>query len=444
MDWLGNFCSNKINFFEFGSRWLLSNQLSQESILYDTIRIVSGLTIEINAGRISITNFNNKIVENKFSEEDFTSKLKKFLLAANHSGYETSLSLSGGFDSRVILALILYFKIDGLSVHTFGDEKHPDSIIAKQICHRLNIKHYQFSNLKNDLNYDEDELKNFVGQTLLGHPISAIKQLSLYKNIEKDNLITIDGGFGEIWRREFLNRILIKGRIALKTRNLESIYKYLVQFKADIFSDTIINQMKLGCLEQIKNIFNTEEKYKTEEDRLDSIAINTRLVNYYGHEQARLDNIVSSFMPFAQFDLIKNLHELSLEARKNGRLFKRIIRETNPGLEEFRLVKGQVTLRYGLPTIIARIYSKLLKKIGKEYEDKNQHQFILNLQPKVFDIINSRAFRECEYYNHKKVISLAHRFYQGDISVTTQLDWWLTFEIFRQNLENNYKFHVFG
>ncbi len=65
----------------------------------------------------------------------------------------------------------------------------------------------------------------------------------------------IDGGFGEIWRREFANRLLLLGRKALLEKDFKRIYSILKHNKADIFSEEVLKEMEKGTIEQIEKLF---------------------------------------------------------------------------------------------------------------------------------------------------------------------------------------------
>lgn len=436
LDWISCITGNTIDFHEFGSRWLLINQLSSSSILKNTVRVVRGMKAVISGNELDLSNnTSDESVYTDFNTGDFYTTMKALLLAPAESGMGTSLSLSGGFDSRVMLSLLQETEIPDLVLHTFGDPSHPDSVVAKRIAALYNLRHMQFT-MPDEQHYGVDDLLDFAGQSLMGHPVSALRQLDNYRSLQEYAGVVVDGGFGEIWRREFLNRLLFQGKSLLKSRDPEAVLPYLRYPKADIFIPEINAMMEEGCLKNIEMLFNQRDNYKSDEDFIDSIARSYRLMNYYGQEQARVDNYITSYMPFAQHVLLKNLLTIPLSERKNGKMLKKFIARSANELTKIPLVKGNAAIPYGYPTLINRIYTKIKSRFNSSKNGNSNATFLQNHVHLIEEVIHSRSFRECAYYDNDSIVLLFERFNSGDYSAAAQLDWWLTFELFRRSADN--------
>lgn len=444
-DWLAKIIKAEIDFREFGSRWLLVNQLSTNSILKSIIRVSSGSHLKIDLKTISynifpknfLANYDKQINQNPSSTNVISQQLNELIFAASQSQNIISLSLSGGMDSRVLLSFLLKNKKADVqwNTHTFGNANHPDAIITKRIIDSLKIKHVQ---LEKDFPSPENfikELNDYTGQTIINNASTALLQLSNYELLEGDGkTIVIDGGFGEIWRREFFNKLLFSGRNALISKRYDEILRYLTLFRADIFNEDTKKDMHKGCIEQLSNIFDELPPINNIgiENWADLFAIKTRLPNYYGPEQARIDNIVCSYMPYIQRPILKYLLSVPTSARKNARLFRELISNNYKPLSNFALAKGNIIHPYSLTMLQSRLWKKVTQKIGKQYSNKSSHLLLQNMKEYIYDSVNSRDVKETAYYDYKKIKNLVEKYYNGDLTYESQLDWWLSFETFRK------------
>jgi len=440
VDWIVKITKAKLNFKEFGSRWLLFNQISSKSIFENIERITTGTKVIINRLNEEVTaskfNWQPTFTKIDYSLLDFSKTLQELISFPLINQQKFSLSLSGGMDSRVILSYLLNSKYKDWYTHTFGDEKHPDSLVAKKITSNLGVTHEEIN-----MSFPEDgsiikEIGDYVSGTLVNNAASGFLQLRNYNGLVGRNEIIIDGGFGEIWRREFFNRLLVTGRKALLNNNAKEIIPYLSIHRANIFNEDVKLEMQRGCEEQINNIFSELPNINEIgiENWVDLFAIKTRLVNYYSHEQTRLDSLVMCYMPFAQQFLLNNILNITMEQRKNGKMFRKLIRNNYGSLLKFPLAKGQLSHPFWLNTIQSRIWNIAYRKLKlKKYRDNSSEKLINSLKIFINDRINSRSTKEAGVYNYHKLKNLAQSLHAGNATVinTHELDWWLAFELFR-------------
>lgn len=296
IDWIKYFIKPEIDLREFGSRWLLQNQISQNSFVKNVKRLICA-DATIKKGELRIEkNIWKPDFDTTVNGEIFNKILKSLLSVKNK---KISLSLSGGLDSRVLLSFLSNKNFDLWETHTFGDPNHPDSKVASDLLISLNKN--------NEIITDElpskDKLieiaRTYSVQSAVTNPVSSIINLRFYDRLANKNRIIIDGGFGEIWRRAFANRLLIIRKKALLRKDSKKTSDFLIYKRADIFSDEVLVEMKNGIKNQL-NILFTELPDPSQigpEKWVDLFSIKTRLINYYAPEQARLDQYVTSFMP---------------------------------------------------------------------------------------------------------------------------------------------------
>lgn len=210
--------------------------------------------------------------------------------------------------------------------------------------------------------------------------------------------------------------------------------------RADIFNNETSEVMAHGIEAQLNELFTKLPSIRKDNigNWLDVFAIKTRLTNYYLHEQARLDNYLTSVMPFLQPSIMMDLFNMPTSLRQNGKLFRIIIKSNSPELEKYALAKGLSTHPYFLNSLQSRIWGIARKKLGLvSYQNKNSDILLKNFKEYVFDAVNSREVKETSYYDYTKVKNIVDRYYNGDLSYSSELDWWLSFELFRQSISHN-------
>lgn len=438
--WLSRLFNLEIDFSEFGSRWLLFNQISDKSIFKGIHRIVAGKRARISLNQnLSVeykdNNWLPSNIEKQFEIEEFSSKLSSLINLKLPKENRLSLSFSGGMDSRVILSYLLKNENISYDTHTFGNSEHPDSKIASEIAANLGLQHEQFNIGLPSIEKCIKNISEYTSQTLVNNAASAFLQLQNYSFLKGRRVVLIDGGFGEIWRREFFYKLFLRGKDALLEKNAKKIIPFLMLQRADVFSSDTMEEMMKGIEIQVNELFaklpEIEKKFLG--NWLDIFAIKTRLTNYYSHEQSRLDNYLTSVMPFIQLSILQDLFNMPINLRQNGKLFRKIIKINAPILEKFSLAKGQSTHPYFLNSLQSRLWIIARKKLKLNvYQENNTRILLQNLKEFVYDTVNSKEVKETSYYVHAKIKNIVELYYNGDTTYSNALDWWLSFELFRQ------------
>lgn len=91
-------------------------------------------------------------------------------------------------------------------------------------------------------------------------------------------------------------------------------------------------------------------------------------------------------------------------------------------------------------TLQPRVWNFIRKKIvTKTDSDIHRKTFFKKISPFILDIVNSQSVRQCNFYNHKKIFTLTGNLQKENYeeSVVNELDWWLSFELFRQQSEQS-------
>ncbi|MDO8550076.1 MAG: asparagine synthase-related protein, partial [Ignavibacteria bacterium] len=442
LDWLSKL--NKkitIDWEEVGACWFLLNQISQKSILKNVERMSQRGKALINLNPLSYQIKNQpwhpNLIPSLSEDKDFISILRDFTLCGLNNDKKISLALSGGLDSRILLALLISSKSKNWFLHSINFPDHPDTKAAKVIAKELNVEHFFWEPLIPPADKIISLLTEYVGETILTTPASKFLLLQFYSTLYNQNKIVIDGGYGEIARRRYLNSLLFKGRNAIYNSKYGKIISLLKYSRSNIFKDDYVQLMQVRMQKQMDEIFHTMPMVKSfgVENWLDLFAIRTRLV-HFSVEQSRSDSQLVNFMPFVQPSFLKKLFETKVKDRNNSKLFYKIIKNFSPSLSQIPLVKGGTTYPFGLGSIPSSILIKLKNKLGFYYKDNLVIQFLETLSEYIQDTANSGDVTSCEYYDQKKVKDLVEGFYRKkNLALANEIDWWLTFEIWRRIIE---------
>lgn len=437
LDFILKLRSFEIDFNEFGSRWRLINQLSNKSIVKNIHRLNCGAKAIISQNQLEI--IENNWLPSKgetISVNDFNDKLKNLTLLGTCNNSKISLSLSGGMDSRVILSLLLNSNYENWDCHTFRTEDKMDINIAEKILRDFNIQHKLFSDNIDRQNNIVPELFDYIGSAYLTDSGFTSRKLMHYKSLPQNEII-IDGGFGEIWRGEFLTRLYHFGKKDLENKNYENISKYLINHRANIFSEECNSLMERGIVDQIEKLVANLPSINEIGlgNWLDLFSLKTRLVNYYAPEQARIDNFVTAYMPFVQFIIVKDLLNLPIEKRKNNRLFKSIIKLNYSKLSKYRLAKGNISYPFYFTPLMKRASSLIHSKISNNKEWGELDSFLFKMKEFTMDSLLSNSTKEYSPYDYGRIYKKVTSYYNGEKENKQFVNWFLTFEIFRQILD---------
>lgn len=419
-----------------GSRWLLYNQLSNRSVFRDYTRVCSGQEFVFGkeTSKFHVTEGTGSLKQEPAnspdSEEKFTGAIKYFFTLQMETGRPLELSLSGGLDSRVLLSLLLSSDIP-FSAHSFGYPDDPDVAMARKLCEKTGVN---FTNYTPDEMTLESAIRDVQLQarySLLNHPATSSNNLGYYKKVaENGSPVIIDGGFGELWRRQFFYKLSVMGKEAILKRDWPAIIPYLRHHKADIFRSEVLAEMERGVIHELEEVFSSlpdPEKIGVE-NWIDAFALKTRLSNYYAPEQTMIDSVATSFMPYIQNNVLDILFSTPLELRKNSTMLKRIIRKNAPILASIPLVKGSTTVPFSLGSLGSRIWSKFSSLTGKRATAGNDHetQKLFLLKEFVCDLAGSGKVRNSGWLDDAKVAELL-KFYDGDTSKKNELAWLISF-----------------
>ncbi|MDZ7764680.1 MAG: hypothetical protein U5K00_09665 [Melioribacteraceae bacterium] len=149
-------------------------------------RLKPGSTLVVDREhRVNVTNSKLTLIDGGVAE--IKQQLKKFTLL-RYPGKNTSLGLSGGLDSRTLLAINYFNETESFFTHTFGSENLSDVIIAKQIAETFKLKHMQYYSKSISVDSTLNLIKTYLPFTGLTVPISDLIHIDFHRKIYEAGL----------------------------------------------------------------------------------------------------------------------------------------------------------------------------------------------------------------------------------------------------------------
>lgn len=431
LDWLFPFVPDlKIDFINMSAYWLLIDPIT-DGVSVNRIKKLppnSLLTIKDNQTKLNSSVWIPDLVDTPQPLE----QLSKYTLFPLDNGKSLSLGLSGGLDSRTLLAILTKHQMP-FSVYTFGHKNLFDYNIAKKIATDLKLDFTLYNTATDFSNRDIDQIESFIHETQGIINLINYRDFSHFNEIESN--IMIDGGKGEYFRRGLARKLEIKGPKMFANKELDNIGNFLSLPKADIFNQTINKTMKTSINNHIEKMINempslNEYAWGT---WIDLYNIRYRTPNGGAPSQARLDNQITNYMPFIQIPVLDHVLSTSVNKRTDGKLCKKIIKTNNKKLLKYDLARYGTTIPFTINRYSEFLLTRINLKKGKK--ELNIHSDIFDfLKEYILDRIISQDFKESPIYNQKKIISKVDEYYNKGLKDINYLSWWLTFDIWNRKI----------
>lgn len=433
LDWIARrIGSVAINLASFGAHWLLVNQMTSDGLLGGVRRLGAGGSWTMSTGTSAITE--RPWLPDWSNAEDAVARLESAVLP-DGLGRSVSLGLSGGLDSRVLLALLMSRQSHSIATHVFGEAGDPDVTVSQLIARRESFEQIHFHDALPDVAACVEMLRDYVGWSCAIEPASAVTTLRYYHDLESRGFAVLDGGLGEIARRSYLKRLLFRGRTAIRNRDAEGMFPFVHITRADVFNDDALRTMKRGAIEQLSRMLAqmplTAEC--SESNFVDLMAVRTRFPFFAGLEQARTDASVLCYMPFAQPSFLRAILP-DERGRRGGRLLRSIIHKRAPRLEHYPLVKAGLAMPYSMPPLAAIAWARARQRMRSRSKDNVHTRFADHMEVFVRDTAESSLTTTFEGYDRRKIQSLITRYYAGEKSLAAPVNWWMAFEMWRQGV----------
>ena len=437
-DWIaGRIKDAEVDFGQLGPRWLSFNQFSFESCVRGIQKLGPGGygILTPRTMRLHALPWRPADAVRGRSPE-ILPHLRALTNPEMPAGERISLGLSGGLDSRTLLAVLLN-RNAAFDVHIFGSDRDPDVRTAREIARAEGLHAVRFDDPVPPVDECIRLMREFGAQAYLCEPVTSALRLGYFDRIRDQNKLMIDGGFGEFLRRQFLSRLLYRGRTALRRLDPAAIARFLGVDRGRIFTGDILKVMEEGVVFQLREALGNMPPISEigEGNFLDLFTIRHRIPNYGGPEQGRLDSLVVNYMPYAQPSILTLALSIPVPERANGRIFRSLIRDLLPSLARYPLAKAGMTYPFRLGTLQAWLWTKTKSRFTLRYRDSLRDQVLERVKPFVLDSLESQEVRTYGAYDKEYISRVARQYYGGKAELGGTLDWWLTFELWRRSLK---------
>ncbi len=426
--------STSIDWKTFGSRWLCVQQCSHESPVNGIRKIPPNGTFRMSVNEIAVSSTPWLSYTAAPSSPRQTIELLRSFITVHDTTMR--LGLSGGLDSRVLLAL-LASSGQSYSTYAFGGSNEPDVALAERLCRAEGIRFRHIEESFPSADQCVSMMQEYVRRTHLVEGAASSVRLRYYSALHEPNSIMIDGGNGEILRRQFLRRISFYAKDDLLHRRTDRLLPYFLLHRADIFNKDISVRMHEGAAADLDRSLQSlpSPQIIGEENFLDAWTITTRIPIVACDEQARIDESAINFMPFSQPSVLQSAISLPLANRRNNRLSKNIIRTCSPSLSRYPLVKNGIAYPYGLTTLQSRLWTAIRSRLDRRDREADLRLFLNTVKEYALDAVHSADTRNYAPYDYAKVLRIVTGYYSGNRRYAREVQWWLAFDVWRRAVE---------
>lgn len=430
LDWLSNVIQKpEIDLFTFGAHWVLINQFNNECFLKNVKRLGPSAHAICKKGTVTIE---EELFSPSFeisSIEDFNNELEAY--SNPQSDFNLSVGLSGGLDSRTVLSAVS--STQDVEAYCFGNKANPDVYIAEHVARESRVAHLFYEETIPLFKDSEREILDYIGQLQGVSPVHGFYRENVLRDINSRNKLMIDGGFGEIHRRQFMGRLAFMNSKKPAEISIEELFNSLTESKFNFFKKSVSDQMIEGSKSQVSTVW---EKAILNSDSnlgncIDLFSLYSRISNTSAMDHSWSDSLTPAYMPFVQKGMLKVMFGLPIEKRINGRLFRGFIRKHNNTLSKLPLVKSGLTYPFSLGKYTSTAFIRMKKKFVNPYHDTSGRKFLLENKDYVMDLMISNKVRECELYEYNVIKETVEGFYKGNYGLELSVTQWLGFELWR-------------
>ena len=345
------------------------------------------------------------------AKEKIKEKLSHFIY--NLKNTKLSLSLSGGLDSRTILAYLMQNNNHFIS-HTFGEAGNYDVIIAKQLAKKFNFANINYDNFKQIDKYSfVEDIQEFIRETEMTQSLVSFPLYDYFKDLKPRVNLIIDGGFVCYLRRVTNNKIIMFNRQSFINNDVPKIYSLLKLAKADVFLDDIQTELDSQAQQHLNSIL---AKYKISPktdigDWLDLIKF--RLMNsyYFAPSQRRYDEFIPNLMVGAQGFFTDLVFSIPPKERKDYKINREIIKSISPKLMNMPYARYNTYVKSLTTANFDFVKAKINQKLGHTYNRSDSHFYLGMLEEWLNDKAKSVSVTNSNLLDHKKIKTLLSKYY---------------------------------
>ncbi len=254
------------------------------------------------------------------------------------------LLLSGGLDSRTLMALL-----HGAGVRfrtaTYGVPTMPDWMIAERVSKADGVL---WEGIDVRSLSTEEVWTSMVETAIISEGTYSVAHSAVLPTIARQypSSVIVDGAYGALLRGGFANRLLVKGRADLVTKDAARVEKWFVIRDLEIFHPDVRSEMIAGSRALLQNALDEMPEFNASAGRdwIDEFFLRWNVPGFVSNPQRIYDRWLRSEMPFLAPQVVSDVLGMPSRARSKARLFRGWIQAFRPALRTVPFVgkKGLV------------------------------------------------------------------------------------------------------
>jgi len=326
------------------------------------------------------------------------------------------LGLSGGIDSRTVLSLLHSRNNFPFSVLTYGENGHPDVLMAQRIAReqKLDIESYLFS--QDDGATAQQKMTQIALASEMTDTGVHYQMFSFLQNVYNGKNSLVDGGRGEVLRGGYGNTFILRGKHAIKNGDAQNFIRLDKKGAPSFIAQELWKKMTESTEQLMAKALNEMPSLNdiSLSDWVDLYLVRYRLKNTDVNMQGFFDTVIPSYMPMLQPVLLDM--RFSTKTRPGNRLFSNCISSQFNELTRYPLVRYDTYIPFwaGNSNVVSKLFGVALRKMNRCFHPQYPIALAQSIKEDVFDRVNSKLCRECELYNFPVIKRTVDEFYQGN------------------------------
>lgn len=330
------------------------------------------------------TNFSKKEIEG-YTEKLQDTFLKSVERQTRKNRKDILISLSGGLDSRFVIAAAAKNEVDPLTVYTMGEQASEDVIYSGQVVKILGADQTIFKIQPENIWKDADYFSKISdSMSMIYGPIQGMTPLRHFNGKSQIKLTAqmCDAVFGNTLQRTRMQALMGKKVHDDESRNIiTGIFNLLTEFQIkQVFTDEFYRKLEN---ENIPGQY--IEKYK-----LPMHSYFNLLMNEHGRRGTLGGNLIYNLMyetrmPSYDYDLMDLAYSLPIELRKNQFIYRRAFSGLFPELAEIpregvgypiNISETKLKIKYLENKIIGRLKKTPASKFVNQFSRWNKPSYV--------------------------------------------------------------------
>ncbi len=430
LDWLVYFYDASISNEQFSLKLHTKYHYQTETIL-KKVRVLchSAHAIISTKNKISTQFWLPQIYQ--YSYEDLIYKMKSFLSAINKP---LSLGLSGGLDSRTLLAL--FSPNNNLKCHTFAERNNPDLTIPENICHQEKITHKVFHYFPQECNNLFSKAQDLTLKSESKISFSSVQLYDFLSELNQMNLCLLDGAYFAFMRRASSNIMIMRNKKKWQNNDFSDAYN---AFKGKVFrvvNPSFINEeyMRDYFSDRIKEM--PDIKKIGVEKWVDILNMRYKLSPLFSPTERIFDELLPNINFGTNHFLMDYFFSIPLKIKSHCRLNVKIITDFNKKLRHFQYARWNTSTPIIRGKYMPFIYSKIKKMCGGEFKPQIFKKTMILLKEDLLDLYQNSEI-DSTYFDISFIKKEMEKMKNGQSYNMREIEQWFKMQTWINHISQN-------